>query len=110
LIPSSEERTTRSRSSSRLSWKEEDSSFLGLAGPLGKKAELSDEGKAWVESVKEKVRMASGERKISNPPPPPPDEYNRNKFGELGRVGGTKRLFRRADGTIQGQKEGKGSR
>lgn len=110
LIPSSEERTTRSRSSSRLSWKEEDSSFLGLAGPSGKKAELSDEGKAWVESVKEKVRMASGERKISNPPPPPPDEYNRNKFGELGRVGGTKRLFRRADGTIQGQKEGKGSR
>lgn len=111
LVPSSEERTTRSRSSSHLSWKEEDSSFLGLAGPSGKKAELSEENKAWVESVKEKVRLASGERKISNPPPlPPTEDYNRNKFGELGKVGGTKRLFRRADGTIQGQKEGKGSR
>ncbi|KAG8416143.1 hypothetical protein J3459_013725 [Metarhizium acridum] len=86
--PSSEE-STRSRPGSRLSWFEDDSSFLGLAGPTGKKVEMSEENKAWVESVKEKVRQVSGERRI-----PPPDE--RNRFGDLGRVGGTKRLFRKA--------------
>lgn len=109
---------TRSRPGSRLSWVEDDSSFLGLAGPSGKKVEMSDENKAWVESVKEKVRLASGERKIpplGNPPGPPlasvapnvasgggergarsttPGEDRR--FGELGKVGGTKRLFRKA--------------
>ncbi|KAJ3474955.1 hypothetical protein NLG97_g9631 [Lecanicillium saksenae] len=80
---------------------------------------MSDENKAWVESVKEKVRLASGERKIpplGNPPGPPlsstaanaasgvPDRSSRGttpvddkkRFGELGKVGGTKRLFRKA--------------
>lgn len=78
--------SARSRSSSRLSWTEEDS-FLGLAGPTGRKVEMSEESRAWVESVKEKVRLASGERK-----PPAPEE---GRFGELGKVGGTKRLFRK---------------
>jgi hypothetical protein len=100
LEPSSEERARRSRSGSHVSWVEDDNSFLGLAGPSGKKVEMSEENKAWVESVKEKVRLASGERKVSGQ-----DEYNRNKFGELGKVGGTKRLFRRADGQGQGQRE-----
>jgi hypothetical protein len=95
--PSSEE-STRSRPGSRLSWAEDDSSFLGLAGPTGKKVEMSEENKAWVESVKEKVRQVSGERRI-----PPPEE--RNRFGELGRVGGTKRLFRKgADNAPQGRR------
>ncbi|EEU44320.1 uncharacterized protein NECHADRAFT_48840 [Fusarium vanettenii 77-13-4] len=84
--PSSEE-SNRSRSSSRLSWGEDESSFLGLAGPSGKKVEMSEENKAWVESVKEKVRIASGERKISSS----------SQFGELGKVGGTKRLFKRTE-------------
>lgn len=87
--PSSEE-SVRSRASSRLSWVDDDSSFLGLAGPTGKKVEMSEESRMWVESIKEKVRLASGEWR-----PPAADE--RNKFGELGRVGGTKRLFRKAD-------------
>ncbi|KAI9898348.1 hypothetical protein N3K66_006708 [Trichothecium roseum] len=90
-VPSSSERFGRSRSNSHLTWVDEDSSFLGLAGPTGKKAELSEENKAWVESVKEKVRLASGELKSLNG-----DDSNRNKFGELGKVGGTKRLFPRA--------------
>ncbi|KAM0435234.1 hypothetical protein ACHAPT_003324 [Fusarium lateritium] len=84
--PSSGE-SNRSRSSSRLSWGEDESSFLGLAGPSGKKVEMSEENKAWVESVKEKVRIASGERKISS----------NSQFGELGKVGGTKRLFKRSE-------------
>lgn len=109
--------SARSRPGSRLSWVEDDSSFLGLAGPSGKKVEMSDENKAWVESVKEKVRLASGERKmppLGNPPGPPlssaaaptvvPERSARGstpvddkkRFGELGKVGGTKRLFRKA--------------
>jgi hypothetical protein len=80
--------STRSRSSSRLSWTEEDSS-LGLAGPTGKKVEMSEESRAWVESVKEKVRLASGERKVSGT-----DSID-GRFGEIGKVGGTKRLFRK---------------
>lgn len=115
MQPGSEERDTRSRSNSRLSWVEDDSSFLGLAGPSGKKVEMSEENKAWVESVKEKVRLASGERRIPSLPLPlqqtqgqppaqtqraqTPDDYNKNKnkFGELGKVGGTKRLFRKTE-------------
>ncbi|KAL2212168.1 hypothetical protein CC79DRAFT_1318183 [Sarocladium strictum] len=99
-IPQSED-SMRSRSSSRLSWVEDESSFLGLAGPSGKRVEMSEENKAWVESVKEKVRLASGERRV-----PPlgaasaaPDEMSSSKgrFGELGKVGGTKRLFRKTE-------------
>ncbi|PHH84910.1 hypothetical protein CDD83_1189 [Cordyceps sp. RAO-2017] len=86
--PSSED-STRSRSSSRLSWFEDDSSFLGLAGPTGKKIEMSEENRAWVESVKEKVRLASGDARFL-----PGDK---NRFGDLGKVGGTKRLFRKTD-------------
>lgn len=90
--------STRSRSSSRLSWGEEDSS-LGMAGPRAKQIEMSEENKAWVESVKEKVRRASGERKISaGSSAISPDMSSLlmdGKFGEIGKVGATKRLFRR---------------
>ncbi|POR37036.1 Uncharacterized protein TPAR_02764 [Tolypocladium paradoxum] len=88
--PPSSEESARSRSSSRLSWVEDDSSFLGLAGPTGKKIEMSEENKAWVESVKEKVRLVSGERRGSG-------TEDRTRLGELGRVGGTKRLFRKPE-------------
>jgi hypothetical protein len=87
--PSSEE-SVHSRPSSRVSWVEDDSSFLGLAGPTGKRVEMSAENKAWVDSVKEKVRLASGERKL-------PLAEDRSRFGELGKVGGTKRLFPKAE-------------
>ncbi|PTB67943.1 hypothetical protein BBK36DRAFT_1194347 [Trichoderma citrinoviride] len=74
-----------SRPNSRLSWVEDEGSFLGLAGPKAKQKDLSEESKAWVESVKEKVRMASG----------PDRKSNDKKFGEIGKAGGTKRVFRR---------------
>ncbi|KAK3994788.1 hypothetical protein QBC44DRAFT_40353 [Cladorrhinum sp. PSN332] len=98
--------STRSRSSSRLSWGEEDSS-LGMAGPRAKQIEMSEENKAWVESVKEKVRLASGERKASAPavigsaasstvPADSPSLLmDGAKFGDMGKVGATKRVFRR---------------
>ncbi|KAI1462321.1 hypothetical protein F4805DRAFT_464558 [Annulohypoxylon moriforme] len=84
----SSQTSARSRSSSRVDWDEEDSS-LGLAGPKGRKVDMSDESRAWVESVKEKVRIASGDRI------PPPEQRLDTKFGEMGKVGGTKRLFKR---------------
>ncbi|KAI0885120.1 uncharacterized protein GGS22DRAFT_162815 [Annulohypoxylon maeteangense] len=84
----SSQTSARSRSSSRVDWDEEDSS-LGLAGPKGRKVDMSDESRAWIESVKEKVRIASGDRV------PPPEQRLDTKFGEMGKVGGTKRLFKR---------------
>ncbi|KAG5923837.1 hypothetical protein E4U42_004825 [Claviceps africana] len=87
-VPSSED-SQHSRPDSRLSWLEEDGSFLGLAGPTGKRVEMSEENKAWVESVKERVRQVSIERKVSQ-------SEGKKHFGQLGRVGGTKRLFRKA--------------
>lgn len=90
--PPSSGDSTRSRSSSRLSWVDDDSSFLGLAGPTGKKIEMSEENRAWVESVKEKVRLVSGERRASAA-----SEDRSGRFGKLGKVGATKRLFPKAD-------------
>ena len=89
--PSSNE-STRSRSSSRLSWPEEGNS-LGMAGPRAKQIEMSEEGKAWVDSVvKETVRIASGERKATDPSKA---QLLGGSFGEIGTVGKTKRLFRK---------------
>jgi len=117
----------RSRSSSRLSWTEEDSS-LGMAGPKSKHIEMSDETKAWVESAKEKVRLASGDQRaaaaalalagrspaapVPVPVPAParaatPDAGG--KFGELGKVGSTKRLFVRKNGAAPGNGNGSGT-
>lgn len=81
------ESSMQSRDSSKADWDEESSS-LGLAGPKPKKVEISDESRAWVESVKEKVRMASSDRTI-------PDIRSDSRFGEMGKVGGTKRLYRK---------------
>lgn len=76
-----------SRPVSRHSWTEEDSP-LGLAGPTSKKVDISAESAAWVESMKEKVRMASAEKKEKTVP-------TATDFGQLGKVGGTKRLFKK---------------
>jgi hypothetical protein len=72
--------------SSRMEWTEDDSN-LGLAGPKSKKVEISKESAAWVESMKEKVRMASAEK-----------EKKQAEFGEIDRVRGTKRLFKKSIG------------
>lgn len=74
------------RSSSRLSWTEDDSS-LGLAGPKSKKVAISERDQEWVESMKEKVRQASAEKDR--------ERERGTSFGEMDRVGGTKRLFRK---------------
>lgn len=94
--------TPPARSSSRLSWTEEESS-LGLAGPKSRKVEISAENAAWVESMKEKVRLASAEkdRDRERKEREARDRKNNNggavdQFGEIGKVGGTKRLFKKS--------------
>ena len=75
---------TSARSVSQMSWREEESN-LGLAGPRSRKGEISAENAAWVESMKEKVRIASAEKK-----------KEKAAFGDMGQVGATKRLFKRS--------------
>lgn len=98
--------SSRSRSSSRVSWAEDDSPMLGLAGPKSRHVEMSEENRAWVASITEKVRLASGEHKpserseraVSRDREGPSREGRREStkgFGDMGQVGGTKRLFRK---------------
>ncbi|RKF58895.1 hypothetical protein GcM3_179011 [Golovinomyces cichoracearum] len=83
--------------SSHMSWTEEEFN-LGLAGPRSKKSFISDRDQEWVESMQEKVRLASAEK----------DKRNRGRAGKLDkqrtrglsldgmeRIGSTIRLFRR---------------
>ncbi|KAJ8130385.1 hypothetical protein O1611_g3247 [Lasiodiplodia mahajangana] len=101
------EASVKSRASSHVDWDEEDSS-LGLAGPKpAKRRDIDNESRAWIESMKQKVRLASGERIVTSASSEQlrslsssqaqgqqrkiPDE----RFGEIGKVGSTKRLFRR---------------
>ncbi|PVH71582.1 hypothetical protein DL98DRAFT_471531 [Cadophora sp. DSE1049] len=84
------ERDRTARSSSRLSWTSDDGKAtlaLGLAGPKSKNVTISERDQEWVESMKEKVRLASAEKEKR--------ERSRASFGEMEKVGGTKRLFRK---------------
>ncbi|ETS79683.1 hypothetical protein PFICI_09536 [Pestalotiopsis fici W106-1] len=67
------------------------SSILGMSGPHPKKTRsLDEESRQWVEDMRNKVRTASGEQRTASGQP-----QNGNKFGELGKVGGTKRVYRK---------------
>ncbi|RKF59839.1 hypothetical protein OnM2_056003 [Erysiphe neolycopersici] len=84
--------------SSRMSWNEEDFN-LGLAGPRSKKMSISERDQEWIESMKEKVRMASAEKDRRNRER---TEKSRNRglsLDGLDKVGGTRRFFRR-DGSV----------
>ena len=74
--------------SSRRSWNMNDSPSLGLAGPRSKTSEVSPKKQAWVDTMLEKARKGphSGEQK---------KQSQKEGFGDLGIVGGTKRLFMR---------------
>ena len=65
------------RSESRMSWTEEDSPSLGLAGPKTKKVEISPRKQAWVDEMIDQARGGVGGVAIGN----------------MGKVGGTKRVF-----------------
>lgn len=100
--------TPPARSSSRLSWTDEDSS-LGLAGPKSRKVEITPENAAWVESMKEKVRLASAEKDREKERERVQRERRTSgaggevgtggAFGEMAKVGATKRLFKKSLGS-----------
>ncbi|KAL8805444.1 MAG: hypothetical protein Q9223_005240 [Gallowayella weberi] len=77
--------TSRGSNGSRGSWVVEESPSLGLAGPKSRKAVVSPNKQAWVNTMIEKARNGHGEKKAGT----------RDSFGELGIIGGTKRLFMR---------------
>jgi len=72
-----------SRSSTGWSGMDEDSPSLGLAGPKTKKFEISSSKQQWVDQMLDQARQGGAE-----------------KMGDLGKVGGTKRVFlkRRTEG------------
>lgn len=76
-----------SNASSRRSWMGDESPSLGLAGPKSRKATVSPNKQAWVDTMVEKARSGSGEKK----------KGTQNAFGDLGIMGGTKRLFMKKD-------------
>ncbi|KAI4199818.1 MAG: hypothetical protein LQ350_004348 [Teloschistes chrysophthalmus] len=80
---------SRGSDMSRRSWAGDNSPSLGLAGPKTRKAAVSPNKQAWVDGMMEKARSGSGEKQKSTKGP----------FGDLGIVGGTKRLF------MKGKKE-----
>jgi hypothetical protein len=74
---------------------------LGLAGPKGRKVKISERDAEWVESMKEKVRLASIDKELKDLKQREQKEREaarreRGSFGELHRVGGTKRLYKKA--------------
>ncbi|KAL8800193.1 MAG: hypothetical protein Q9182_005351 [Xanthomendoza sp. 2 TL-2023] len=77
--------TSRGSNGSRGSWVGEESPSLGLAGPKSRKSVVSPNKQAWVDTMMKKARNVHGEKKAAT----------RDSFGELGIIGGTKRLFMR---------------
>jgi hypothetical protein len=74
---------------------------LGLAGPKSKNVKISERDAEWVESMKEKVRLASMDKELKDLKQRDREEKeaarrDRGSFGELDRVGGTKRLFKKS--------------
>ncbi|KAK4695520.1 hypothetical protein P7C71_g2240, partial [Lecanoromycetidae sp. Uapishka_2] len=65
-----------SRSSTTWSGMDEDSPSLGLAGPKTKKFEISPQKQQWVDEMLDQARQGGTD-----------------KIGDLGKVGGTKRVF-----------------
>lgn len=61
-----------------------------MAGPKAKKVAISERDQEWVESMKEKVRLASAEKEKKEA-----RDRDRKSFGEMDKIGGTKRLFRK---------------
>ncbi|KAF1977900.1 hypothetical protein BU23DRAFT_550563 [Bimuria novae-zelandiae CBS 107.79] len=96
--------TPSSSDSSRRSWRGDE---VGLAGPKSKKIDLSNERMEWVEGMMKQARSVSGNFvPQSGGTPLPPGERGESRsesrtsvagheFGDLGKVGGTKRLYMR---------------
>lgn len=82
---STESNNTSVRPSSRSSWTGEDAP-LGMAGPKSRRIDVSPGKQAWVDGMMEQAKKASAERR----------KADENFFGDLGKVGATKRVFMRS--------------
>lgn len=81
------------RPSSRLSSNTDDDSpsiGLGLAGPKTRRTVVSPTKQAWVDGMVDQARKASGEKKKTSHKGTGAEG---GEFGDLGKVGGTKRVF-----------------
>ncbi|KAF1831563.1 hypothetical protein BDW02DRAFT_571896 [Decorospora gaudefroyi] len=105
-----EEPSMPSTTSSRNSWQGNE---VGLAGPKAKKLDLSGEKLEWIEGMMKQARTVSGNVITANQTPFPRDERDersesrpdsrtstrpaaagrKSDFGDLGKVGATKRIF-----------------
>ncbi|KAF2464931.1 uncharacterized protein BDR25DRAFT_361154 [Lindgomyces ingoldianus] len=108
----SAETSAPSTGSSRHSWTGNE---VGLAGPKSKKLDLSGEKLEWIEGMLNKARTASGNmtsapRSDHTPKDPQTDRAESRSesrsgarpkpgFGDLGKIGGTKRVFMRVSHT-----------
>jgi hypothetical protein len=100
-----EESFVPSTNSSRRSWAGDE---VGLSGPKAKKLDLSGEKLEWIEGMMKQARTVSGSIMPANHTPHQREERNDSRsesrsdsraggkkpeFGDLGKVGGTKRIF-----------------
>lgn len=113
---SNENSETPSTDSSRRSWRGDE---VGLAGPKSKKIDLSDDRIEWVEGMMKQARSVSGNMVPQNGTPQIQGNRGESRsesrtslrgqksyeFGDLGKVGGTKRLYMR-NGVLH-EEEGK---
>ena len=77
--------TFASNHRSASSWVEDDTP-LGLAGPRSKNTDISPGKQAWVDGMVDQARKGSGEKK----------RVGVGDFGDLGKLGGTRRVFFRS--------------
>lgn len=99
---SSDETSAPSTTSSRHSWQGNE---VGLAGPNTKKLDLSNQKLEWIEGMMKQARTVSGNMSQGSQPQPERTESRSESrtasrkpqadFGDLGKVGGTKRIFLR---------------
>ncbi|CAO2651062.1 Nn.00g093590.m01.CDS01 [Neocucurbitaria sp. VM-36] len=106
-----EETSVPSTNSSQRSWQGNE---VGLAGPKAKKLDLSGEKLDWIEGMMKQARTVSGNVVTANHTPTQRDDRaesrsesrsdsragsragaKKGEFGDLGKVGGTKRIFMR---------------
>ncbi|KAF2829959.1 hypothetical protein CC86DRAFT_367852 [Ophiobolus disseminans] len=107
-----DETSTPSTTSSRRSWTGHE---VGLAGPQAKKMDLSGEKLEWIEGMMKQARTVSGnvitanhapfERADSRTEARPDSRVDKKKteFGDLGKVGGTKRIFLKGGKPVMGE-------
>lgn len=98
-----------STSSSQRSWRGNE---VGLAGPNARKLDLSEEKREWIEGMMKQARTVSGHVVSASHGPFQREDYSdsrsnsrsdsrtslrgsgmKQEFGDLGKVGGTKRIF-----------------